>query len=788
MKNDLKFPFRLPLAPRSLRNLRDLYVKIPTHCFFSLFLLISYPLTAQFRQPLPENWKISPHNLSTSLPTTVQEAYYLGPNAPEPFDFYREGGEKAIEWMEKETWTFTTHFVPHPSIFESELIYLTFPCLDTYADLFLNGKPLGSADNYFREWKWEVKPWLLAGENELTVIFRPVVAEGKKAKERLGYELPAGNDSGAEKIAPYVRKPQFQFGWDWGPRIVTTGIRAIPYLEGTPPLTVGIHHFQIASLNDSLARIPFSIDIEWHSDSVRWLKWNIGDAETGKIWKTLHVQLSKGQQTLHQQIEIKDPIRWWPHSHGNPHLYNIYSELVLYEDGTPYADTFQIGLRTIELIREPDSIGESFYFKVNGQPIFMKGANYIPPSHLVSRSTFSEKQRVLDLAIQANMNMVRIWGGGEYETEEFYDYCDEKGLLVWQDMMFACSMYPGDSAFRKNIEIEFSEQLTRISRHPSLALVCGNNENEVAWGNWGWQQQFGWDSTTQNRIWQDYLYTFDTLLPKTVRQANVFLPYLRSSPSSNWGKIEHFDRGNMHYWGVWHGDDRFEDFRKYIPRFMSEYGFQSWPLASDLRPYLLDTEIQFESKGILERQKSYKGNAPILREMELRLGPPKNFDDFTLKSQQLQAIAYKMAIVAHRMRQPHCMGTLFWQLNDCWVGPSWSVIDGNGRPKLAYEAVKKAYAPILVTAFPNEEGWDIYSVLDHPTLAPGNLIWMVKSEMGKVLAFGQHPFSALPEGSTQLLCLNLRAIKQEAKKSPLFLELELILPEGQAFERIELTD
>lgn len=443
------------------------------------------------------------------------------------------------------------------------------------------------------------------------------------------------------------------------------------------------------------------------------------------------------------------------------------------ENGIPIADTFSIGIRTIELVREQDSIGESFYFKVNGKPIFMKGANNIPPSHLVSRNTFAEKKHVLDMAIEANMNMIRVWGGGEYETEEFYDYCDEKGLLVWQDMMFACSMYPGNPDFRKNIGQEMEEQVRRMVRHPSLALICGNNENEVAWGNWGWQQQYGWDTPTQQRIWQDYLYTFDTLLPRIVHEANVHQPYLRSSPSSNWGKIENFDRGNMHYWGVWHGGDRFEDYRKYVPRFMSEYGFQSWPLMKDLVPFVHDRYMWLETPGIVERQKSYKGNAPILEEMSRRYEYPSSFDMFTVYSQRLQATALKMAIEAHRAKQPHCMGTLFWQLNDCWVGPSWSVIGGNGKPKLAYYAVKEAYAPTIVTAIPQGDSLAIYAVSDLGHDGRVNLVWSLRNKKSETIQSWTISAQTLSAGSTQLIKVAIPTLLGTHPKQEVFLSLRL---------------
>jgi beta-mannosidase len=365
----------------------------------------------------------------------------------------------------------------------------------------------------------------------------------------------------------------------------------------------------------------------------------------------------------------------------------------VYSSKDTLARDFQnIGFRTIKLVNEPDSIGTSFYFKVNGKPIFMKGANYVPQDVFLPRVKPEDYKRLLMQVKDAGMNMLRVWGGGVYEKELFYDLCDEYGILVWQDFMFANAMYPFESGDRENILHEAEEQIFRLRKHTCLALWCGNNEVEVAWHNWGWQKQYGYSKEDSLELYRDYQALFEGSLPILVSHIDGKTPYVSTSPQSNWGTPENFNHGSMHYWGVWHGDDDFSGYEKNVGRFMVEWGFQSYPDYELLKKYISPEYLNLENDVMGNRQKSYVGNYKILEQVDKN---PKYsssiFLEFVKGSQYAQAQAYNKALKAHLSAQPHCMGSLLWQLNDCWPGPSWSIINYDGTPKESYDAVKTLF-------------------------------------------------------------------------------------------------
>jgi beta-mannosidase len=353
-------------------------------------------------------------------------------------------------------------------------------------------------------------------------------------------------------------------------------------------------------------------------------------------------------------------------------------------------------MRTVELVNEPDSIGTSFYFKVNGQPIFMKGANYVPQDVFLPRVKPEQYERLLKQVKNAGMNMLRVWGGGVYERDIFYDLCDEYGILVWQDFMFANTIYPNDKKLLDNIALEVAEQVNRLNKHACLALWCGNNEIKVAMTHWGWPVQYDYKEKEYFEFYSNYHFIFNRLLPSIIAKQRSRIPYVSTSPQSNWGTPENFNHGSMHYWGVWHGDDDFSGFNQNVGRFMVEWGFQSYPDYELLTQYVSPKHLSLESEVMQNRQKSYVGNGKILEFLRYYAtygGDPSvlSFRDFVYNSQWVQALGYEQAVEAHLAKQPHCMGTLLWQLNDCWPGPSWSIINYNGKPKQAYGKVKKHF-------------------------------------------------------------------------------------------------
>jgi beta-mannosidase len=368
----------------------------------------------------------------------------------------------------------------------------------------------------------------------------------------------------------------------------------------------------------------------------------------------------------------------------------------------------------VELVQEKDKFGESFYFKVNGKKLFAKGANYIPQSNFLPSITKKDYESLLNDVKVANMNMLRVWGGGVYENDYFYDLCDEKGILVWQDFMFANTMYPGDTAFLNNVEQEAIYNVQRLRNHPSIAYWNGNNEIFVAWKGWGWQRKYHYSATDSAEIYCAYLKLFDTILRKVVKTYDADRQYNSSSPQDSYFKLRYSNNGDVHYWGVWHGGHEFSDYRKFIGRFVSEYGFQSFPNMETISTFSDSVDWDINSDVMKWHQKSPVGNEMIALKAEKYFPKATNFKTFVHTSQQTQALAMQTAINAHRMAKEYCGGTLYWQLNDCWPGPSWSSRDVFGRWKIAHQKLSEWYAEVTLIPYYNNKVLEFYAVNDLP--------------------------------------------------------------------------
>jgi len=586
-----------------------------------------------------------------------------------------------LESLEKNSWVYEKSFRLTPEGL-SKNVDLVFEGLDTYADVYLNDQLILSADNMFRTWRIPMNEYGIPGENQLRVEFTsPLIANKKKAAD-LGYIFPADNDKDSLKVSPFTRKAAYHFGWDWAPRILTCGIWKPVYLEIWDEMRINDIYIQQIKLTTDTAFLTAWVEVEGdHSVS----SFEIFVNETKSSFNSII-----GKQTLEIPFQIINPKQWWPNGSGDQYLYTI--PLRIEQSGRVIeAQGVKVGIRTIDLMQEKDSMGTSFYFEVNGIPIFMKGANYVPQDVFLPRVKPIQYRTLLQAAKDANMNMIRVWGGGVYERDLFYDLCDSLGLLVWQDFMFAGTMYPGDQDFTQNVIAEATEQVRRLRNHPCMAIWCGNNEIEVAWNNWGWQEKYGYTEEISEKLWQDYLILFHEVLPDIVSYESPDIDYVATSPMSNWGTPENFNHSSMHYWGVWHGRDSLEAYRDNIGRFMVEYGMQSYPEISTIQSFALPEDLDLSSEVIKMRQKSYIGNGEILRQIERYYESPKNFEDFIEKSQEVQALAMQIAIEAHMKSEGHCMGSLLWQLNDCYPGPSWSIMDFYGNKKKAYYAVKKGF-------------------------------------------------------------------------------------------------
>ncbi len=665
---------------------------------------------------LTENWQFKEINAdqwnSAKVPGVVHLDLLDNGLIPDPF--WRTT-EKDLVWIEETHWVYQTKF-DFPHAFDQKEVFLNFAGLDTYAEVFINGILLGETDNMFRFWKWEVSDKLKKEGNVLRVIFYSPIKKNEEKLDGIPYHLTAGNDASDKKISVYTRKAPFQFGWDWGPRMVTCGIWKPVFLTIRPTEEIKQIQFFTRALTDEKALLSAKIGY-WNQNETE-LTFRVVNKESGQVYaerkrvgdpsihKTLHLNTAI---TLDWQID--NPKLWWTHNLGDPHLYQFRIEIL--KDGV-VVDTKEIkyGIRTIELVQEKTRKGESFYFKLNGVPVFMKGANYVPPDIFLARTGSDQYLSLLEKAKAANMNMLRVWGGGIYEDDAFYTLCDEMGILVWQDFMFACSMYPSDQVFWENVEQEIRENVRRLHNHPSLILWCGNNEIDVAWHNWGWQEQHQISEEDSSVMWQAYLNLFHRWIPNILKRSNQGRPYVSTSPLSNWGTPRNFNVGSMHYWGVWHGREPFENYWTNVGRFMSEYGFQSFPSIQTIETFAKPEDLSIDSEVMQHRQKSYVGTGLIKEHMERYFSEPTDFTDFVLKSQLVQMEGMRNAIYAHRSKKGHCWGTLFWQLNDTWPGPSWSAIDYHGRKKAFYYKLKNWYGNRMIVPKVEENHVTLFLVSD----------------------------------------------------------------------------
>ncbi|HZU85368.1 MAG TPA: glycoside hydrolase family 2 protein, partial [Polyangiaceae bacterium] len=628
--------------------------------------------------------------------------------------------EKDLQWIGEQGWEYRTSLAADDALLSRDRVELLWKGLDTYADVSVNGHTVLRANNMFRQWRVDVKNVLRRGENVVVVRFRSPIEEVRAAYDALGYVLPAVNDQATPMVSMFTRKAPYHFGWDWGPRFVTSGIWRPALLEAWDAARVDDVHVTQTSLTDARAELRVEVTVVAARPGRGRVTLSVpGTAARGEV----EAALAPGSNRLEATLAIDGPRRWWPNGLGEPHLYTIDAALSV--DGVARdARSTRIGLRTIEVDHRRDADGKSFTIRVNGAPVFMKGANYIPSDSFPSRVTGERYRFLLRSAADANMNMLRVWGGGIYEDDRFYDLCDELGLLVWQDFMFACSMYPGDDAFVENVRQEAVDNVRRLRNHPSLALWAGNNEIEAAWKKWGWQRKFQLSQAAQDKIWADYRRVFHELLPGVVAELDPGRFYTRSSPSANDDAIapDTLGFGDMHYWGVWHAEEPYTKYADNVSRFMSEYGFQSFPSIESVSRYAAPSERRIDSPVMLAHQRHPRGNELIRTYMERDFRAPKDFESFLYVSQLLQATIIQYAAEAHRRRMPYNAGSLYWQLDDCWPVASWSGIDYYGRWKALHYFARRFFAPVLVSTVDEGGALSVHVVSDRRDDAPVRMV------------------------------------------------------------------
>jgi beta-mannosidase len=512
-------------------------------------------------------------------------------------DPYYGDNEHRVQWVEEAEWEYRCSFNLPGAMQSARQLFLQFDGLDTRANVYLNGVLILQADNMFRQWTVPVKSGVSHTRNILLVRFLSAshIARIRKAKEPVPYP---------ENERIYIRKAQYQFGWDWGPRLVTAGIWRIVRLTASPAKT-------------------------------------------------------------------------------EPSPRNI----------------------AVQLIRTNDEAGQSFYFTRNGKPVYIKGANWIPLDNFIPRAVkLLRYEQVIRQAKEAGINMLRVWGGGIYEEDIFYDLCDRYGIMVWQDFMFAGAMYPGDTDFIRNVEAEVHYQVGRLRHHRCIALWCGNNEIDEAWHNWGWQHSLHYSPADSAKIWTDYKKLFQQLIPGILKELDPGRPYWPSSPATGWGRKEAYTQGDVHYWGVWWGREPVSMYKQMVGRFNSEYGMQAFPAMATIKAF--STPADWDTAGVVMKahQKHPFGYENIGMYIGQRFPAPKSFEDLVYMSGMMQADAIGTAISAHRAAKPYNMGTMFWQLNDCWPGITWSSIDYYARKKPLHYRLHELYTPVLIVVDSDTKG------------------------------------------------------------------------------------
>ncbi|WP_232539127.1 beta-mannosidase [Chitinophaga tropicalis] len=681
---------------------------------------------------LNSNWEFARRDDTTwrtaTVPGTVHTDLMTHHLIPDPFIGMNE---KAVQWVDKKDWLYRTRFEVTETMLQQDVVELDFRGLDTYADVYVNEHLVLQSHNMFVPAKVNVKEWLHTGSNHLRILFHSPINQNMPQFLRDNLVYPAGNDASDIPLSIYARKTPYHFGWDWGPRIVTSGVWQPVYLRAWSRTDIQDAWLQQQSLTDKAAVINAAVTFNTTRAGNYIIK--IESPDKAFPAATLNAALQTGKQTVNLPFNISKPRRWWPDGLGDPYLYQV-KVAVLEGKQVIATRSLKIGLRTVEVINEPDSMGISFYVKVNGKPVFMKGGNYIPQDNFLPRVTDNQYRKLFSDMKTSHFNMVRVWGGGVYEKDLFYDLADENGILVWQDFLFACSFYPSDTAFLENVKQEAVANITRLRNHPSLALWCGNNEIAVAIKNWGWKDSYGYTETQWQQLVQGYDRLFKELLPQEVKAYDPGRFYFHSSPISNWGTPEDFTKGDNHYWGIWHGMEWFDAFNTHIPRFMSEYGFQSFPDIHTVRRFTTEQERDIYSPVMLSHQKSStRGNTAIKTYLLHYYREPKDFESLLYVNHVLQAEGMRIGIEAHRRAMPYCMGTLYWQVNDCWPGPSWSGRDYYGRWKALQYFVKKAFSPVLVSNVVEKGDLRTFLISDLPANEKVTLQMQLLDFGGKVL-------------------------------------------------------
>jgi beta-mannosidase len=751
-------------------------------------------------QSLAGQWHFCQAGADEWLPATVPGGVHtdllaLG-KIPDPFV---ADNEKKVAWVAEQDWDYRRGFTVRSDMLDAEKFFLVCDGLDTLAEVVLNGQTLGRTDNMYRRYEWEVKELIREGENELLIRFRsPVrfITAENAARPLRG--VTQAIDGG-----PHIRKAPSQFGWDWGPQLPPIGVWKDIRLEGRSGARCADVHLRQKHDQGSVA-IAAAVAVEsWHDAPLTAIL--RVTAPDGRGVQEVVEPVKGSHATL--ALAVAAPQLWWPNGYGAQPLYTV--EVFLEQDGVRVDSwRFQLGLRTIELRQTPDQWGKSFTFVVNGVPIFAKGSNWIPadsfPTRLAGGGPGASLEQLIRDAAITHQNMLRVWGGGFYEEEAFYDLCDRYGILVWQDGIYSCSIYPLDREdFVENLRIETAENVRRLRHRASLALWCGNNEMEWGWEMWGWaepdltpeQQAAIADMATRDpRIrmlvemaskatplvdWQvlrdAYLQYFHTTLPAWIASLDPDRPYWPSSPSSDtpFHDVNGQAQGDAHYWDVWHGRKPFTAYREQYPRFMSEFGFQALPPLATIRTYAGEADWNMTSYIMEHHQKNAAGNGLMLAQMTENYRMPKDFPSLVYMTLVLQAEGIRYGVEHWRRHMDRVSGTLYWQLNDCWPVASWSSLDYFGRWKALHYAARRFYAPVMLSIAETGTQMAVHVTNDLQQTWTRLVRWTLETLDGAVVKQGEQAVHAAAQADTPVMALDFAAEVNDSNQRELIFVAEL---------------
>ena len=710
-------------------------------------------------------------SVDMQIPGTVLSGLLAAGKIKDPFYRTNEDATRALFWKD---YVFTRTFDVDEELLAQQHIVLVCEGLDTLAEISINGTFLAKTDNMHRTWKFQAKKLLHPGKNEIQIVFRSVLRFIEdypyEAHKKINY-IPCGSMKGNQLL----RKAHSMFGWDWGPQTIDAGIFRDIYLQGYSHAR--IEDIRIHQQHAKNVSVQTSITL---SESVPGQKLCVELSEDGAD-KPLQTKLCKTNADGVAAVDFvsENPKLWWPNDYGDQPLYIVRTTL-LDEDGTSLESiTRRIGLRTLTISQEKDEWGNEFAFCVNGVKIFTRGGNYIPDDCLYTRITEKKLDYILESCRRAHFNCVRVWGGGYYPSDAFYDLCDEKGLIVWQDLMYACNVYDVTDAFAENCRQETYDNVRRLRHHASLGLWCGNNEIESAWDHWGDFQK----ETPYLRA--DYIRLFEEVLPKAVQEADGETFYWHSSPSSGgcFDNPDDANRGDTHYWDVWHGQKPFTDYRKYFFRFCSEFGFQSFPCAKTVNSFTLEDDRNIFSRVMESHQKNDAANGKMLYYLSENLRYPKDLTHLLYASQVLQGMAIKYGVDHWRRNRGRCMGTLYWQINDNWPAPSWSSIDYFGRWKALHYMAKKFYAPHAVSMTLEDHRCHVYFSNESFETTEYSLTLSIRDLSGNVLETyetkGNSPAFSAIETAVVDIC------SWEDQKDDVFLEAVIHTKDQKVLKDVE---